>query len=250
VVTLSHKGVPGLRRVRAVKVVHLPTPSEVGIGARGPAALRPRAGEYHTTPCTLCDSRCCCARICINVVDLARLVLILRVAPEDLLILDAEHETPLTLPATVAGRPVHMILRRIPTEGLELPACHMLARPGGALRCGVHGLRPGICRAYPFQFKTDRSDEVFSVGPATLCPRQWAVGPAVRRAVEQEILTWRRENDAAERIVGRWNAEHGAEDAVAFFAFAIERAARYLKLDPRPYHAARAVGTGLGERIW
>lgn len=238
-----------LHNIKAVRIDAVPTLDDVKYFGGGPAVLRPFARRYHPAPCSLCNSECCCEKVCINIVDLARLVLVLGVAPEHVVTLDTEHRSTITIPALIAGTRTHMLLRRVPTAGLARPACHMLARPGGQLRCGVHGVRPGVCRAYPFRFYTDRGN-YFYVGLPFLCPINWALAPAARRTIEREIVTWRRENDAAERAVRRWNAGRGSEDAASFFSWAIEFGGRYLGLDPRPYLIERQGPSRLRPALW
>ncbi|MBN2361289.1 MAG: YkgJ family cysteine cluster protein, partial [Deltaproteobacteria bacterium] len=193
-----------LHSVRDVRIVGVPTLGAIKFFGTGPAALRPFARRFHPAPCSLCNSVCCCEKVCINIVDLARLVIALGVRADQVVTLTTEHKSTITIPALIGGQRTHMLLRQEPVEGLARPACHMLARPGGQLRCGVHAVRPGVCRAYPFRFFTDRGD-FFYVGLPHLCPINWALAPSARRAIEREIVAWRRENDAAERMVRRWN---------------------------------------------
>jgi len=238
-----------LHNVKAVRLDAIPTLEDVKYFGGGPAALRPFARRYHHAPCSLCNSQCCCEKVCINVVDLARMALALGVRAEQVVTLSTEHKSTITIPALIDGQRTHMLLRQVPTEGLTRPACHMLARPGGQLRCGVHSVRPGVCRAYPFRFYTDRGN-YFYVGLPFLCPISWALAPAARHTIENEIVNWRRENDAAERAVRRWNATRGNEDAASFFAWAIESGGRYLGLDPRPYLIRSQQPGRLRPRLW
>ena len=238
-----------LHNVKDVRIVAVPTLDAIKFFGAGPDALRPFARRFHPSPCSRCNSVCCCEKVCINIVDLARLVIALGVRAEQVVTLNSEHQSTITIPALIGGRRMHMLLRQEPFEGLAQPACHMLARPGGQLRCGVHAVRPGVCRAYPFRFFTDRGD-FYYVGLPYLCPINWALAPAARHAIEREIVTWRRENDAAERMVRKWNRTRGDEDAASFFAWAIERGGRYLGLDPRPYLIAALQPSRLRKALW
>ncbi|MFH1811054.1 MAG: YkgJ family cysteine cluster protein [Pseudomonadota bacterium] len=238
-----------LTHVKDVRITRVPTPQSVKMYGKSPSVLRPMAARYHTAPCSQCDSRCCQEKVCVNIVDLARMVLYLGVAPEELVVLDPEHQSTLTIPALIQGTAHHMLLRRVPTEGLPMPACHMVAYPGGHRRCGIHSVRPGVCRAYPFSFYTDRG-RFFYVGLPVLCPISWALTDEARRALELEIVAWRDQNDHAERHIKRWNREHGDEGAGAFFRFAVEKGALKLGIDPRPYLLANTASGFTRKRLW
>ena len=238
-----------MHHLKSVRIVKVPRPEDVGLFADGPSVLHPLAKQYSTSPCAACDSRCCSEKVCINIVDLARLVLLLGVAPEDVIDFAPDHKSTLTIAPIIEGLSQHMLLKQIKVPELDEPVCHMIARPGGHLRCGVHGVRPGICRAYPFQFYTDKG-EFYYVGLPYLCPSSWALSNKARKSIEQQIVTWRNENDFAERAVKKWNRERGDDDVNSFFRYAIEKGARKLKLDARPYlHARRRRGFSKG-RLW
>lgn len=238
-----------MHQLKSVRIVKVPRPQDVGLFADGPSVLHPMAKNYSTSPCAACNSVCCSEKVCINIVDLARLVLLLGVAPEDVIDFAPEHQSSLTIAPVINGQSQHMLLKQIEVPELDEPVCHMIARPGGKLRCGVHGVRPGICRAYPFQFYTDK-DEFYYVGLPFLCPSSWALETKQRKAIEQEIVTWRNENDFAERAVKKWNREQPDDDVSSFFRYAIEKGARKLNLDPRPYLLANRKRGFSKTRLW
>ena len=238
-----------MHKLREVRIVSVPRPEDLGLFNEGPSVLRPFEGRYSTSPCADCDSRCCMEKVCINIVDLARLVILLGVKPEELITFNPKHQSSLTIAPIVGGQTAHMLLRQMQVPELPNPVCHMVARPGGQLRCGVHSVRPGVCRAYPFRFYTDR-DEFYSVGLPFLCPSDWALPTKQRKAIEQEIVNWRNENDYAERQVKAWNRDRSDDDQAAFFRFAVEKGARKLKLDARPYLFANRPRGFTKTRLW
>jgi len=237
----------GFWRTRTARLIGVPTPRQVGLHDRRPIYLRPHAKLHSEVPCAHCMASCCTLDVCVNAVDLARMVLPLGIAPQRLVTLDPKHESTVAPPVLIEGQPVQMLLRREPDPRIKRTACNMLAWPGGQPRCGAYAARPGICRIYPFRFTTDRGSE-HTVGAPVMCPLHFALTRSAQRGIEAEIVTWRDQLAFAARVVRDWNRLHGKRDADAFFRYAVERGARKLKLDPRPF--LEGTRRGLGGRLW
>lgn len=205
----------------------------------------PGSANQAQLPCMACQGLCCQQSVAINVVDLARLVVLLGVVPKDVVEL-AAAQNPYLAPVLLEGRSTPVELRLKTTEQ---EYCSLLVDIGGQKRCGVYAIRPGGCRVFPFEFAVGAWKHRLGSGDCDLCGQSWSGGKQQIMQWQQDIGVWLRENAAASRIVQKWNSKNtGGEQA--FYPFVIKKAARYLKMNPRVYLERVKPQSRFTRRLW
>jgi Fe-S-cluster containining protein len=174
-------------------------------------------------PCVDCHAECCRARVVLNVADLVRLVAPLQIPPSsacDLVECDTRNGEPILIGET----PKQIVLRKAEDE-----FCVFLLKVDGHRRCGVHALRPGICKIYPFSW--ERGTMSYQMGYVA-CPSLWVVGDERRNEVLDDVESHEHDRVLDRKLVRRWN-ERSAEERTpqAFWRFALMEGARALGVD-------------------
>lgn len=176
-------------------------------------------------PCTNCPSRCCHANVVLNVCDLVRLAGPLLVHPSSVCNLTF-IETRNGASVLIGDTPKHIMLRKNPEQEL----CVLLLDVDGHRRCGVHALRPGICRIYPFSYR--RGTRLYQMGHV-ICPTQWVMSKEAVDRVLTDIEQHEQDRVVDRRIVQRWNDTVPVDQrtAPAFWDYAMREAGAALGVD-------------------
>lgn len=197
------------------------TPEEYADRAHRPKFLNVLPADED--PCHTCTSECCRARVVLNVADLARLVVPLRLPASsicDLTECDSRNGEPILIGDT----PKHIVLRKSDDD-----FCSLLLTVDGRRRCGVHAIRPGICRIYPFSF--DRGRIRYEIGYVA-CPTQWLVSKPRQDEILDDVERHEQDRALDRRVVRKWNRRPAEERTVsAFWGFAVQEVGRALRMD-------------------
>lgn len=174
-------------------------------------------------PCQACTSYCCRARVVINVPDLVRLAGPLGIHPFSLCDL-TEADSRNGEPVLIGDTPKHILLRKADDDH-----CALLLTIDGLRRCGVHGIRPGICRVYPFSYK--RGTMIYELGHI-MCPTQWILSPEKQDQVLDDVETYEQDRALDRQIVRAFNALPSEErTALAFWQHAMREGGKALGQD-------------------
>ena len=174
-------------------------------------------------PCLDCTSYCCRARVVINVPDLVRLAGPLGIHPSSLCDL-TEADSRNGEPALIGDTPKHMVLRRA-----EDDHCQLLLSVDGQRRCGVHAIRPGICRVYPFSYT--RGTTRYELGHV-MCPTEWVLSTERQDRVLDDVESYEQDRALDRRIVREFNARPAEErTARAFWEHAMREGGASLGQD-------------------
>ncbi|MEW5850005.1 MAG: YkgJ family cysteine cluster protein [Myxococcota bacterium] len=175
------------------------------------------------SPCTGCHAECCRARVVMNVPDLVRLVAPLQMPPSSACDL-VECETRNGEPILIGETPKQIVLRKGDDD-----FCVFLMNVDGHRRCGVHAIRPAICRIYPFSW--ERGNMRYQMGYVA-CPSMWVVGEARKNAVLDDVESHEHDRVLDRKLVRRWNARPAEERTPqGFWRFAMVEGAAELGLD-------------------
>ena len=153
-----------------------------------------RAGEF---PCVTCHTNCCKAyTVFPNVFDIYRIWTKLKIPPESFLeMIEASNEE---LGVKLTDGIVDLALKK--KESSE--ACLFLIEAGDLFRCGIHEIKPGVCRAYPFDWRDGKVVQLED----KLCPVDWHVD----REFEKTIVDLHRdladEWEFTHSLIAEWNA--------------------------------------------
>lgn len=201
---------------------------------------------HSTDPCRDCAGGCCSADIRLTTVEALRLSTALALPVLDMVrLVPAEQEGDSRFPAIpLADGDVRLMLRRNDTTSLCI-FHHALGERG---RCSVHGLRPGVCRLYPFHMRV--GTRTVEVGNQGRCPVAWVKTDALEQRAAADLRQWDADLKTETRLLTAWGkAPKDDRSATAFFTFALRRLARALGVDaeellaPPPRRAFRA-------RLW
>jgi Fe-S-cluster containining protein len=131
-----------------------------------------------------------------------------------------------TVPLALDEGPVRLTLKKRDPETMR---CMFFFQVGSRGRCGIHAVRPGVCRQFPYTVNVD--DETISAGPPLPCPVRWLYNEEVERRVEQDTRNWLRDIEDEKALAAAWEArDHEDKSWAAFTRFAIRRlAARFGK---------------------
>ena len=174
-------------------------------------------------PCLDCTAYCCRARVIINVPDLVRLAGPLGIHPHSLCDL-TEADSRNGEPVLIGDTPKHMILRKA-----EDDHCQLLMTVDGNRRCGVHGIRPGICRIYPFSYQ--RGATKYELGHV-MCPTEWLMTPQRQNAALDDVETYEQDRVVDRRIVRAFNERPAdARTPAAFWEHAMREGGKVLGQD-------------------
>ena len=182
-----------------------------------------------SSPCDGCAAGCCRKfTVTIGGFDAYRLATGLALPMADFAELrwglepDGDHRVLLNGKAAPGRRYYRLALQRVPDPDPAYQVrCIFLLSVGERGRCGVYGLRPGICRTYP-AFLTD-GGRVGSADGKFCPPRAWNVESMDVPYFRRELLYRRRHDLLFDELVDAWNerllatgGEHVERD---FFGF-------------------------------
>ncbi|MBI5494895.1 MAG: YkgJ family cysteine cluster protein [Deltaproteobacteria bacterium] len=174
-------------------------------------------------PCLSCTGYCCRARVVINTCDLVRIAAPLGMHPSSFCDL-AEAESRNGEPVLIGDTPKHLLLRKA-----EDDHCVFLMNVDGHRRCGVHPLRPGICRIYPFSY--ERGQTRYELG-WIMCPEKWVLSDDRRDGVLDDVESYEHDRVLDRRVVRAFNARPAEErTAQAFWEHALPAAGKALGMD-------------------
>lgn len=156
------------------------------------------------SPCTTC-TRGCCRRHTVNVggYDAWAIARGLELSPLEFVVAVERDGPDAGGFLLAAGGPHHeLALAKRPTGEAYEPCLFVLAMPDGSDRCGIYGLRPLVCRAYPAYTRSGlvgRRDDV-------LCPDEaWRDGALGAPGWYATLARHHVEHDIYELAVARWN---------------------------------------------
>jgi Fe-S-cluster containining protein len=177
----------------------------------------------HPQPCIGCHGNCCTARVVLNVCDLVRLAAPLGMHPSSLCDL-SECDSRNGEPILIGDTAKHMCLRKRDDD-----LCALLLDVDGQHKCGVHAIRPGICRMYPFSYA--RGLTIYQMGHV-VCPKKWVLSDERRDRVLDDIEAHEQDRAVDRRIVKAWNQRPAETRTVAgFWMYAMEAAGEALGVD-------------------
>lgn len=153
-------------------------------------------------PCHDCSVACCRAfRIYLTSFDLQRIVLTLGVAAADI-----------CLPVQCAGENLdhrHLSFSLGEEERFLLAlrrnrrGCLFLMKIGATQRCGIHQVRPLVCRSYPLI----ASGRHLMMARQALCPSPWVLSSAHRKDFQNLQKQRERESFLFQAVLERWHDE-------------------------------------------
>lgn len=115
----------------------------------------------NTSPCDGCISGCCRNyHLVVSGYDVFRIATTLKLPTEDFAELrwldrpEGDYQIRLSAAPDAEERHHRLVLRRVPDgpEGGAGQRCSFLLTVGSRGRCGIYGIRPGVCRTYPSSF--------------------------------------------------------------------------------------------------
>lgn len=227
-----------------LRILDMPHTDDVEALQRGPRALKPVT--YATAPCAACTAVCCRgATVELTTVEA------LRVAYGAYLGLQAVTQRMgvgnlrprlASIPIPLADGPMVHRLR----HGV-LGGCTFLTQVMDQTRCGIHALRPGLCRFYPFHFQVGRAK--LQVGDGSLCPSSWMQTEQMRSQLAQDHKRWKKDMALERRLVRAWVDASGANGTwPQFTAFALQWGQQELGY-AMPF-VLHNPGRKLGPRLW
>jgi len=162
--------------------------------------------------CTRCQAFCCRRLdIHLSAADVARLAAALDVPGEsfvELALVEGSSADSFLLSAT--GPEYELVLARRAGGAGETDDCvFLLQLQDGSRRCGVHALRPLVCRCYPFFLE----DMLLRVDADHLCPDD-AFDSAQVEAAPQRIEIMRKvvERDVHRLLLDAWNRQVAVDE--------------------------------------
>ncbi len=214
-----------------LRLLDLAGPQDLAGTTRLRAAVGPRL--YSSHPCSTCNAPCCrTATVEITTVEA------LRLAFEHLLSLEAvvermdcppgvDVERLASVPIPLRDGLTVLRLRHRPAE--DGGGCTFLMGALEQRRCGVHALRPGSCRLFPFHIQAGAQS--VAVGDPAVCPTAWLRTPQLEKDVARDWAAWRRDVRLEKRLVAGWVALGGHTAGWKdYAAYAVEFAQKQLKL--------------------
>jgi hypothetical protein len=98
-------------------------------------------------------------------------------------------------------------------------------------RCGIYGVRPSLCRLYPFI--VDDDGERLAIGGQEICPEQWLQTEATVAGVADAVDQLRIDREHDRQIVLAWNKGRRARNFDGLLTFLENEAATALGYEPQ-----------------
>ena len=188
--------------------------------------------DYSLDPCANCGGHCCTTKVYVTTIEAMRLSLTLAIPFDDVVErqpADQPKGRSQTVPIVVDDGAWRLTLKKRDPESQK---CIFFFEVGDRGRCGVHAIRPGVCRQFPYT--TDVDDETISAGPPTPCPTRWLYNEATEKRVEADTRGWIADIDEEHRLIAAWD-DSPADDRSwpAFTRFAVKQLATRFGKDAR-----------------
>lgn len=204
--------------------------------------------EHYLSPCDNCSGHCCEMQVELAVVEAVRIGITLAV-PLEVFVktrpyapYGGDYFIDPGYPIELEGGPARLLFAH-----QEQGHCHFLHRVAGRGRCVAYGIRPGICRLYPYDVRLGDGERI-SVGTTNLCPYGWLYDENTTEQVGRDLDAWRRDIDTSNRFCAEWNqAGHADRSLPGFLREAVMTLGPALGLDPERLYPPRR--RRLGERI-
>lgn len=180
--------------------------------------------DFSTNPCATCPGHCCSPEGNITTVETMRMALGLGMPPSQVVqarrVADLTHDTSASepLPIPLAGGDVLFFMHLL-GRGKRCSFLHTVAGRGV---CSIYGLRPGICRVYPFTVAW--KGKVMRVGSTSLCQVKWVQDDAVRAGAQEALEAWDQDIRQEKLLLRAWQRHPGEDRSLdAYFRFAAAR---------------------------
>lgn len=174
--------------------------------------------EYSRSPCASCAGLCCLASNKFTAVEATRIALTLMLPMPTFAratVLDGTEPAAHTVPIPLdSGDVVLSFVPKRQPQGDD--TCLFLNRVGDVGRCSVHGVRPGVCRVYPYRVELDERE--LHAGAPLVCPTHWLQDKDVRRAVKKDVVGWLADLERERELIEQWRAHEGGDRSFAGFA--------------------------------
>jgi Fe-S-cluster containining protein len=214
------------KRTKRARLVILEVPSE---DEWAPMARLPKPlvrVERSLNPCPTCPAHCCHGVVHATLVESARIALLLAMPMETFVrAVKIDRERPFEPSAELM---LDVGPRRLAfQETNEAHRCTFLHDIGNRRRCSIHGLRPGICRQYPF--KIQRGDLRVDVGTEALCPTKWLWNDDTLQTQAGYLDAWLVDRALDDDLAAKWNDDGAREgpradrSLAALCRFAVEQ---------------------------
>jgi Fe-S-cluster containining protein len=185
---------------------------------------------FSTEPCSRCASRCCERQVVLSTSEAMRIGFALGLRLRSFVE---------TMPWT---RGVGLVIswpfklddggRTVLRFKRSEHGCTHLVRPGTATsRCGIYGVRPSLCRLYPFI--VDDDGERLAIGGQEICPEQWLQTEATVAGVADAVDQLRIDREHDRQIVLAWNKGRRARNFDGLLTFLENEAATALGYEPQ-----------------
>ncbi len=191
-------------------ILDVPTEEEWAPKLRLPKAMV--RVERSLNPCPTCPAHCCHGVVHVTLVEAARIALLLQMPMETFVRavrIDRERPFEPSAELVLQDGPRRLAFQ----ETNEDHRCTFLHDIGDRRRCSIHGLRPGICRQYPF--KIQRGDLRIDVGTEALCPTKWLSNDQVAREQSGHLDAWLADRAMDAELAAVWNDDGDADGARA-----------------------------------
>lgn len=180
--------------------------------------------EYSIDPCGRCSGHCCQTEVYITAVEAMRLALTLSLPLEAVVVCDpadSPRGRNQSLPIPLDEGEVRLRLRH--TE--QTQACVFFHSVVGRGMCAVHGIRPGVCRIFPYQ--ASYLGERVSAGAPIVCPVSWTYNQDTERRLQADLDEWYQAQADEKKLITAWR-RHKSDDRsfAAFYHFAVRKLAK------------------------
>ena len=165
---------------------------------------------YAVNPCLSCRGTCCHERVRVLLVEAVRMTAVLGL-PIRSVVNAVPYEEAVDrafrcVPLNLSGGPTLLTMRQ--TEGSE-GHCVMVLKVGDRMLCGIYGLRPAVCRLFPYTVEAD--GEVLSVGGFRHCPVRWTYVAETLTHLRHSVDALRADLELEDRVVAAWEASGPTE---------------------------------------
>ncbi|MEW5851187.1 MAG: YkgJ family cysteine cluster protein [Myxococcota bacterium] len=226
-----------------LRVLNMPDVSEWDKVRHLPRFMQPV--EFSLAPCTHCRAPCCWVDVELTTVEAARIALNLALPFDDVVtrhvLREGEERLSKNLPIPLVDGPTVLRLKRRANS-----ECNFLNYVGERGRCAIHGLRPGICRLYPYEVQWGRRH--VRVGSQSLCPVRWLKDDAAEARLRENLTQIDADRALERKLLTSWKRRRGERTWQAYVPFAVRKLAPELGASAEEY--LREPRRTLGKRLW
>ena len=146
-------------------------------------------------PCTSCHTNCCKEyTIFVNAHDIYKISVGLGLDPENFLEIYGAKEDACGI--QIEEGLVDLALKQ------KDDTCTFLIKFGNNFRCGIHDLKPGVCKSYPFQLKDGKLVQMDD----KMCPVNWGVAKEFETMMTTHLKKDENEWKFYYDLILEWNA--------------------------------------------